>query len=375
MRETIAAENVYDIVAVGGGPAGAAAALSALRLRPGLRVAIVEPSTREDWRAGESLAPGCQEILRGLDCWERFRAEFQESPGTCAAWGAATPYENDFLFSTRGSGWHVERARFDAMMRAAAHEAGAEVLVGRRLRGMDRDEAGFRLRLGESAQDEFTVWARFAIDATGRRANLAARCGSRVLADDRLVGVCGTLAAANCEATTLVEAQPDGWWYSSPAPGGRAIVAWMSDADLIRRDRMCDAEQWRDALERTAWTRERVNARDLRELRVWTANSQRLSRVRGDGWVAAGEAATAYDPLSSCGILKALRSGKVAAFVAIDALEGRDTSPRYERLVAAEYAGYRETRRKFYGQEQRWPDSPFWRRRNGKDATWQTMNN
>ena len=55
----------FDIAIVGGGPAGAAAALSARQLRPNLRVAIVEASSYDSWRAGETLSPGCQEILRG----------------------------------------------------------------------------------------------------------------------------------------------------------------------------------------------------------------------------------------------------------------------------------------------------------------------
>jgi flavin-dependent dehydrogenase len=289
-------------------------------------------------------------------------------------WGHGAPYDNDFVFSLRGNAWQVDRARFDATMCEAAREAGAGVLSGWRLRQVSRDRGIFHLRARDASERELTVRARFTIDATGRRASVAVKFGARVISDDRLLGVCGVMAVADCEATTLVEAQPDGWWYSSPVPGGRAIVAWMSDADLVRQNRMCDAKRWIDALEKTTWTRERVNGKEPRELRIWTANSQRLSRVCGDGWVAAGDAATTYDPLSSCGILKALRSGKVAAFVAVDALEGRNTGERYERLNAAEYAGYLATRRKFYGQERRWPASPFWRRRNVGDATWQKIN-
>jgi flavin-dependent dehydrogenase len=95
---------------------------------------------------------------------------------------------------------------------------------------------------------------------------------------------------------------------------------------------------------------------------VWTAHSQRLSPCAGAGWVAAGDAACTFDPLSSQGILKALRGGKLASFVALDWLEGRTSSPaRYERIVGAEYRKYLAARRWCYGQEQRWPQSEFWR--------------
>jgi flavin-dependent dehydrogenase len=377
MHETPGREEAYDIVIVGGGPAGAAAALSARQLRPQLRVAIVEASRYDAWRAGETLAPGCQEMLQGLGCWELFRgAGFTESPGTRAVWGAPEPYDNDFLYSLRGSGWHVDRARFDALLCQAARSAGAEIIENARLWAVERGQPGFRLRLRTAGGVLEAVQTRFVIDTSGRRASFAAKCGARQVADDRLIGVCGLLPAASRDAATLVEAQPEGWWYSSLLTGSRVLVAWMSDADLVRERRLCEPERWMAHLEQSRWTRGRPAGNLLAPLRVWAAQSQRLDHVQGEDWVAAGDAAATYDPLSSLGILKALRGGKIASFVAIDRLEGRDSASRYERFIAGEHAGYCETRRWFYGQEQRWPDAPFWRRRtNGDRAKWQTVTN
>jgi flavin-dependent dehydrogenase len=240
------------------------------------------------------------------------------------------------------------------------------MISGARCRDIQREAKGFRLGLRDSrdpAAASRTIRARFVIDASGRQASFASKCGARPQVDDRLIGVCGLLPASGIDASTLVEAQPDGWWYSSLVPGSRVIVAWMSDADLVREQRLCDPTRWLARLDRSEHTRARVSGGLLESLRVWPAHSQRLDRVHGDGWVAAGDAATTYDPLSSLGILKALRAGKVASFVALDALEERDSAGRYEKLVAAEYANYCETKRRFYSQEQRWPKSPFWQRR------------
>jgi len=370
----------YDIAIVGGGPAGAAAALSFRQLRPDLCVALVEASQYDAPRAGETLSPGCQEILHGLGCWDSFQSErFTESHGTRALWGGPQPYDNEFLFSLRGNGWQVDRARFDALLCNCARNAGVEILSNTRLCGVERDDRGFRLRLrhiGAGSEAFHTIQARFAIDASGRQASFAARCGARALVDDRLIGVCGLLQAAGSDAVTLVEAQPDGWWYSSLLPGSRVAVAWMSDADLVRQQGLCDPERWMAHLNRSEWTHQRSGGALLSPLRVWTAHSQRLSQVHGEGWVAAGDAATTYDPLSSLGILKALRAGKIASFVALDALEGRNSAPRYEKFIAAEYASYCETKRWFYSQEQRWPSSPFWQRRmNGDHSKWHNAKN
>jgi flavin-dependent dehydrogenase len=89
-----------------------------------------------------------------------------------------------------------------------------------------------------------------------------------------------------------------------------------------------------------------------------------LTTPQGEAWAAAGDAACTWDPLSSAGILKALRTGRLAAFVALDAMRGRpDAALRYTTILRSEHAAYLEARAWFYSQERRWRDSLFWRRR------------
>jgi flavin-dependent dehydrogenase len=77
-----------------------------------------------------------------------------------------------------------------------------------------------------------------------------------------------------------------------------------------------------------------------------------------------------YDPLSGQGILKALRSGIFASYAVTDWLRNGDVRgfARYRLMLQCEFAAYRNTLRDYYAQEQRWPDRPFWRRRNGGHA-------
>lgn len=90
-------------------------------------------------------------------------------------------------------------------------------------------------------------------------------------------------------------------------------------------------------------------------------------RIFGDNWVAVGDSASSYDPLSGRGIFKAFMHAQIAA-QAIDArLRGdQEAMGRYAAQITREFEDYARQRRKYYSFEQRWPNHPFWRgRRNG----------
>jgi flavin-dependent dehydrogenase len=101
---------------------------------------------------------------------------------------------------------------------------------------------------------------------------------------------------------------------------------------------------------------------------VRSTNSRLLNPITGPNWLAVGDAASRFDPLSSQGIVKALRSGIFASYAIGDLLVRSDPTGlrRYQHYITEEFRSYTQTRAKYYGQEQRWPQSPFWRRRHGK---------
>jgi flavin-dependent dehydrogenase len=142
-------------------------------------------------------------------------------------------------------------------------------------------------------------------------------------------------------------------------------VAFMSDSDIIRRYRLHRSEPWLELLASSLHTRRRLAGGVLESCPlVCPAYSQILEPIAADGWIAAGEAAAGFDPLSSMGIGYALASGIESARAVHNRLtaDGRQM-PCHTASVARHYATYRARQLQYYSMEQRWPDSPFWARR------------
>jgi flavin-dependent dehydrogenase len=357
-----------DVLVLGGGPAGAAAAL--ILARGGLTVVLVERnSTACSYRPGEALPPTAAAILFRLGVWEAFLAAgHRRSPGIVADWGGGPPTEIDFLLSAHGPGWHIDRARFDADLVAAARAAGVEVLNGRRASACDHCADGrWRVQFdGDHGVRSTTVSASWVIDATGRSAWFARRHGARSRSLDRLIGmVADAESAAEADRRLALEACADGWWYSAVLPGDRAVVAWMTDADLVPRSREDRRRCWLERLGRTQLVRARLGGpKRIGRLRVVAARSSRLDRVSGPGWVAVGDAAMALDPLSGRGIVKAIESGQAAAEALLAWFGGDLEAPsRLAGHFASTFDRYRDLRLAYYARERRWPDAAFWGRR------------
>lgn len=364
------AEPLIDVAVAGGGPAGLAAALTLARA--GMRVEVFERSAYDRWRPGESLSPEVKSSLVRLELNDRFKA-IRSAERVCvlSSWNGPERVERPSILDLHGPGWHVERLEFDRLLVAAAEQRGIVVHRRSRLKAVERTSAGMRVtvRVGGVTR---VVRARLLIDATGRRAVVARALGARWLAYDRLVGFIGRATAKRRSIrdsgdgrTLVVEAVPDGWWYAAPLADSAMVVAYMTDGDLFPSRARDRARLWAERLSETRWIREALEGhRRPRLLGGRLASAGRLQPSSGEGWLAVGEAALALDPLAGVGVARALASGIDAAEAWL-ASEKRDRSAlaRYRQRTARAFEAFMLQRRVVYGQNERWRDRLFWRRR------------
>jgi flavin-dependent dehydrogenase len=367
-----AATEAFDVVILGGGPAGCATALALAGLGE-LQVLVVERGHHDAVRVGESIPPDTRVILEQLGIWDAFLKERHEPClGSCASWGADELGYNDFLFNPMGNGWHLDRRRFDDFLACQVGERGVALWTGTRWDGSERTATGFRLRLCDDDGGSRTVTARFVVDATGARASFARGMGASRLFVDQLLCVTGFFALPESGAfssLTMLEAVEYGWWYAAKLPDRKLAVAVASDPAIVKQHALRRRDGWLDSLMTTRHIAPQLAGSRLIDDSpiICAAPSFVLDKAIGTDWLAVGDAAAAYDPISSQGIYKALTDGARAAKAIAAALHGSAAEPGdYQDAAADRFRGYLANRNYCYGLEQRWPRSAFWTRRQAK---------
>jgi flavin-dependent dehydrogenase len=361
-----------DVLILGAGPAGSALALALKRAGIGNVLLIGHPS-RRPFHIGESAAPGLGNLLRRLGLDDRLEGRgHRPCYGNRTVWGRTEAAIEDFMSHAHGPGWHLDREAFDSWLRAEALAAGAEQLSPARLETAHRESDEWRVEI-RAADEVLMARSRWIVDSTGRPAAFARRSGARLCRFDRLIA----LAAFGLPATdrgfdgfSLIESAEGGWWYGARLPDGRAVVTFMTDADLASSADLYSPDAFRNA-----WAASAEISRFAPppcqgwKPMVFAAGTQFIDRAIGPGWLALGDALMALDPLSAAGISGALEDAIAAADTIVQLLKepsqgtARALRRAYAARADASLRRYMVERRAIYGRERRWPESRFWQRR------------
>lgn len=368
------------VVVIGAGPAGSATALRLLHRGAG-RVLLADAGGFDGFRIGESIPPDTGLLLNELGLLPGFLAQGHERClGSCSSWGDDELGYNDFVTNPHGNGWHLDRRRFDAFLAHQAAERGARLELGWRLQAAEpRPAGGWRLTFQTAAGRTRHVEAGIVVDATGQRACFARMAGGRRQVVDRLITIAGRFqlaAGAGLAKLTLLEARSYGWWYAARLANGETVVAVTTDPETCSRRTLRHPVSWLCHLAQTRHLGARLDGGTFvgsgfvpGGLQAWPVPSFRLDPPYGEDWLAVGDAAGAYDPLTSQGIYKALAGGLQAGDAIARRLAGESGDfAAYGESLARGWKEYLRLRSYLYTREARWPDQPFWQARQAKAA-------
>lgn len=333
----------YDAIILGGGPAGATAAIQLASA--GRRVLLLEKSHFPRFHIGESLLPATVRLFEKLGVNEALRSAFIRKPGGKWLYGAAE-VPGDFSSSDRHAtfkeypySYLVERSTFDQILLDRSVEVGADVRCGQDVCGLlYEDEASTpgpnsRVR-GVTARDvQGTVRSyrgSLVIDCTGLRSFLGSKLGVRQPAHEQRMGI---YAQYRAEPTRddihagwfIGQMFYDGWTWLLRLPRGRFSVGTVMTADRFKRTG-ATAEEILDYLVRNnPLLRDGMTpgAERISPVHVTGQMGNRCSRLAGDGWVLAGDAAFFVDPCYSSGVHLAMYSADLLTATVLAHPSGR----------------------------------------------------
>ncbi len=318
-------EQFYDAAVIGGGPAGSTVATALARA--GRSVIVFEKEKFPRFHVGESLLPFTLPIFEELGLAEKIRgAGFQEKYGAFF-WNEQSGGTRPVVFKNSWDDKHpmayqVKRGDFDQLLLRHSEEAGASVREETEIREVlfeDGRAVGVVAR-GRGGDDE-SIRARVVVDASGQTALLSRKLGTRRF-DSKLKRAAlfahyeGVPRPAGKQAGDILLPVSEGVWYwIIPFSDGASSVGAVFDPAIVGG---VDGEAMEQRFERLIAKNARMPellAGGRRTSKVYGISdySAASAKLRGDGYVLVGDAATFLDPVFSTGVFLAMATGISAA--------------------------------------------------------------
>lgn len=317
---------MYDVIIVGGGPAGLAAAI-ALAGRS-INTCVVDSSGGVSAERGELLAHGAVDIIARLGLSEVLDRALPVED-VISHWGSARMQSHAGVPGLGFFGWGVDRQALSLAMLKRVTALGIPVRKSR-VTAISRRVEDWELTQSNGAP----LGAQYLIDATGRPGAVARRQGVRLWQDTDLVALIWKTQRGSDPVQMRAEAAPDGWWYAVPYVAAQTVGFVTSAARAKEISHYVGA-----FLRASGRITSCIEAGGLAlPTRMMDSRSAVLEELSGPGWIATGDAAAAFDPVSSQGLFNALSGGFFAGNAAAEALAGDADAPMVYAAMAARTA-------------------------------------
>lgn len=351
----------YDVVIIGGGPAGSTCGTLLKKYAPDMRVLILERESFPRDHVGESQLPKIGSVLDEMEVWDKIEAaNFPVKIGATYRWGSTDDLW-DFNFLPHGrfsdesrpgkyegqrlrTAFQVDRSVYDKILIDHAREFGCEVREEMAVKSVLRagqKVAGLRLADGS------TVEGKYYVDASGNAAVLRRALGIGVEEPSTLKNVAFwdywqdadwavTIGVGGTRIQILSLGY--GWIWFIPITPTRTSVGFVCHAETHKKSGKTPKEMYHAALQEEPRVRELLAKAKCEDhfaaTKDWSFVAEEMA---GENWLLVGESMGFADPILSAGMTITHISAREAAFTILELERGGDKEWLYEEYHRRNY--------------------------------------
>jgi flavin-dependent dehydrogenase len=351
-------ENNYDVIVVGGGPAGATAAT--VLAQYGRKVILVEKEEFPRYHVGESLIPytyfpleriGLIPKLQNYPFVKKHSVQFANIDGK----DSQPFYFAEHMNHPAAQTWQTERSQFDKIVLDNAIEQGVTIVQGVKVdKILKNGQAVSGVHTLDTNKQSREHYASVIIDATGRN-GLTQKRFNWSIPDPVLkkVAIWNYFKGAKRDsgidegATTIAYLPDKGWFWYIPLQNDIVSVGVVADKNYLYDETRDPATIFEREIKNNKWIENHLDgSQSMDDYRITADYSYRSKHCATDGIVLTGDAFAFLDPVFSSGLFFALKGGEMAADHVECALREGDVSAKQFIKYGETFCRYIEAMRK-----------------------------
>lgn len=352
-----------EVIIVGKGIAGIA--LSFLLKKKNIDHLVLDRIGRKKNIAlAETLPPSAIPLLKYLDLLGVFEKNtIRKTYGYHSLWGKTTITDiNFFLQPLYKNGLKINK---EAIIKDLEEVCKENIVRFENIRNISATNSKVFIEIENNSKNE-TITGTIIIDATGRNQVIVKKMNVSIHEYDNLTSFSchiPRIAHPKLVHDVYVESFKEGWGIVSGLDKETNVVSVFTNKGNKIQQELKNYCNWRDVLSETLFLKDFIVRKPEIKVIGGKANSTKAKEVYGKNWLAIGDAALSFDPLSSHGISTAIYTAKEAADAIQAYIEKEDITGfmKYSDTISSIFDSYCKHRDILYSSETRWADSCFWK--------------
>lgn len=338
-----ASETNYDILVIGGGPAGTTVA--GCLVEKGWSVCLLEKSRHPRFHIGESLLPMNMPILEKLGVLEQVAAIGIQKNAAEFNSRITAPAQDIFYFSKAANkaypfAYEVRRSEFDEILFKNAQAKGVSAFEGITVNTVELAEKLKKIRATTESGETRVFNARFLVDASGRDTFLANRLKIKQKnPKHQMAAIYGHFhqverRSGSDEGNISIYWFEHGWIWLIPLKDGMMSVGCVCWPEYLKtRNKQPLNDFFKATLALLPTVAARMKNAELAGDAQATGNySYASEHIAGEGYLLVGDAYAFVDPVFSSGVYLAMNSAVKGADYIDAVLKEPDRQARLSAL-------------------------------------------